>query len=308
MLQELGLVEIKKTSSTKVGDVFDRLTVLAVGSKLSGKKKKTYAVCSCSCGETNLVIRLDSVTKGITRSCGCYHEEQNQTHGLTNHHYYKRWAHMLDRCNNPENPAYKYYGGRGIKVCDRWYDVRNYVADLPDGYKSGLEIDRIDNNGNYEPGNVRWATSKENGRNKRNNVLLTYNGQTKTITEWSEITGIHHTTIKDRIDKQGMTVEQALTLPLVSDSERAKKTCAKRWEGHVKKVHVSKTDRKIRKFLYDGEELTTKQLSDKTGISAKLLSKRLCEYNWPIEKAVLSKEQIKHFNTTGASKQCQPLK
>jgi hypothetical protein len=264
------------------------------------EKRFAIAVCICACGNKNLVIRFDSLKSGVTRSCGCYHREQNKTHGLTSNEHYNRWSHILDRCNNPNSPAYKDYGGRGIKVCDRWHDVRLFIEDLPDGYEPGLEIDRIDNNGNYEPGNVKWSTKKENGRNKRNNVLLTYNGQTKTITEWAEEYNIHHVTIKDRIDKQGFTVEQALTAPLMTDSERMKITCAKRWSVHVKKVHVPKTDRKIRKFLYNGEELTIKQLSDKTGISTKLLAKRLCEYNWPIEKAILPSNKNKQLSTIAA--------
>lgn len=108
---------------------------------------------------------------------------------------YWAWAAMIQRCHNPRNPKFMDYGGRGIRVCQRWNKFENFLADM--GLKSSpnLEIDRLDNNGNYEPDNCRWATRKEQTRNRRGNVLITHGGLTLTAQEWSELTGIQRQTI-----------------------------------------------------------------------------------------------------------------
>lgn len=98
---------------------------------------------------------------------------------------YNIWSTMKQRCNNPKDKAYKRYGGRGIKICDRWNTFANFLADVGDP-PSGLSLDRIDNNGNYEPGNCKWSTRKEQQNNMRTNTFLTYKGERKTIAQWSD--------------------------------------------------------------------------------------------------------------------------
>jgi hypothetical protein len=118
---------------------------------------------------------------------------------------------MMDRCYNPEHIHYGSYGGRGIAVCERWRDVANFIKDV--GEKPpGKTHDRIDNNGNYEPENCRWASPKEQGRNRRDNTRITAFGKTKLLVEWSEETGLAAGLIVQRI-KKGITPEIALTLP-----------------------------------------------------------------------------------------------
>lgn len=107
-----------------------------------------------------------------------------KTHGLTKSPHYHRWRHMMDRCYNPTCDAYKDYGGRAIKVDERWHDIRNFVDELPDGYQEGLEIDRINNDGHYEPGNVRWATRQQNSDNRRNARLIEYDGRKQSLSAW----------------------------------------------------------------------------------------------------------------------------
>ena len=128
---------------------------------------------------------------------------------------YRVFNAMIERCSKPNVKNYHNYGGRGIKVCDEW--IGNYQAfcdwALDNGYKKGLQIDRIDNNGNYEPSNCRWVTPKQNSNNTRFNTLLTYNGETHTMTEWAEITGINLTTLSSRINR-GWSIEQSLTTPI----------------------------------------------------------------------------------------------
>ncbi len=146
---------------------------------------------------------------GATRSCGCL----RRTHGLIQTREYGAWEGLRNRCNNPTNHAYRRYGGRGIKVCERWDSFENFLADMgpsPDG----MSIDRIDNNGPYSPENCKWSTSKEQNRNRRDNRLITYKGQTKCLAEWAESTGISADTLGVRLDKLDWPIECALTKPV----------------------------------------------------------------------------------------------
>ena len=128
---------------------------------------------------------------------------------------YRTFSGMLDRCRCKTTTGYKNYGGRGIKVCDEW--VGNYMAfmewALANGYKEGLELDRIDVNGNYCPENCRWITHKQNNNNTRRNHFLTYNGKTHTLAEWSEITSIKYPTLVHRVES-GWSAEKVLTSPI----------------------------------------------------------------------------------------------
>lgn len=133
------------------------------------------------------------------------------THGMTKTRVYKAWLGMRARCGNPRQTAYSYYGGRGIKVCERWSVFENFLADMGEP-GVGLTLDRIDSNGNYEPSNCRWATKAEQTRNQRKSVRLTMNGKTLTQTEWAREVGIHSKTISMRL-RAGFSDEEALTAP-----------------------------------------------------------------------------------------------
>ncbi len=145
---------------------------------------------------------------GNRRYNGCLNKNGDMrgcqvTHGLSKTRVYSIWCDMKKRCYNPKNKRYECYGGRGIRVCDEWLHdfVRFYEWSMANGYEETLSIDRKDVNGNYEPGNCRWVTMKEQERNRRDNVFITYKGETKTMAEWSEITGICYPTLKWRYHK-----------------------------------------------------------------------------------------------------------
>ena len=150
---------------------------------------------------------------------------------------YRTFSAMVDRCRCKTTTGYKNYGGRGIKVCDEW--VGNYMAfvewSLANGYKEGLELDRIDVNGNYCPENCRWITHKQNNNNKRYNRLLTYNGETHTMAEWAEILNIKFPTLSYRV-QSGWSDEKALTTPI----DKQKSLMSKRRHQQIKELKGEK--------------------------------------------------------------------
>jgi hypothetical protein len=129
-------------------------------------------------------------------------------HGMTGTKAWRAWYSMMQRCNDPRVPNYPSYGGRGIKVCDRWHLFENYYADVGER-PAGMSLDRIDNNGDYGPDNWQWATSRQQAANRRNNYNLTMNGETLCIAAWSTRLGLHPATIRNRL-RRGATTESAL--------------------------------------------------------------------------------------------------
>ena len=198
----------------EIGKRYGRLTVIERAENhitSNGKQYRQY-LCICDCGAYSIVqgARLRS---GKTKSCGCLALESRTKHSLQNTRLYAVWKHMKERCLNSNAPRFHNYGGRGITICDEWKNDFKTFYDwaIANGYREGLTIDRIDNNGNYEPSNCRWISNLEQQRNRSDNHFLTYNGETKTISEWSEITGINANTLHSRIVYRGWSVEKSLT-------------------------------------------------------------------------------------------------
>ncbi len=197
-----------------LGCTFGRLTVVK---HLGPRNGQHWWLCVCVCGKEKAVA-ANHLRSGRTKSCGCLHDESshksNRKHGLSKTRIEKiRW-HMLDRCRNPNNEHYEDYGGRGIVVCERW--INSLIAFAED---MGLpptpqhSIDRIDNNGNYEPGNCRWATQTEQMRNTRVNTLLTFNGKTQCLKAWADEIGIRASTLCQRLYVLGWSVQRTLATP-----------------------------------------------------------------------------------------------
>lgn len=190
-----------------------------------GGKRKTMWACRCDCGNVKDVSG-NALKTGSTVSCGCYKKEHDHTrcmtHGATLNgrptRLYKVWDGMKARCYNLNKAYYSIYGGRGIAMCDEWHYSFEAFRDwaLANGYSDSLTIDRIDTDGNYCPENCRWSSIKEQSNNKRDNVFISYNGETHTIAQWSEITGIPFHTIRRRY-VDGWSVEDVLLKPLKVD-------------------------------------------------------------------------------------------
>lgn len=193
------------------GERFGRLIVV----KDTGKRKNRRKIwlCKCDCGNEKEVISTYLVN-GDTTSCGCYRREcelknlskfwgQAKTHGLSKTRIYQIWADMKDRCNNANNPVFKNYGGRGIKVCDEWLNdfMSFFNWAMANGYQNDLSIDRINVNGNYEPNNCRWATWKIQANNKRTSRKITIYEETKTAYEFEKQYGVKANLLINRYDK-----------------------------------------------------------------------------------------------------------
>lgn len=198
-----------KRHDITAGDRFNRLVFLreAERSKTDNRRSGWFR---CDCG-IEKAARLDRVVSGKILSCGCFQRERasevKTTHGHTKNgkipRSYGIWFDIKRRCLDPDNHAYKDYGGRGITICDRWLKFDKFLEDVGEP-PSGLTLDRKDNNGNYEPGNVRWSTRKEQANNRRSNRIIEHQGKRQNVATWCEELGLQRQKIYARI-KQGIT-------------------------------------------------------------------------------------------------------
>ena len=181
-------LDIKQLEGTK----HNKLTILKECEPhiTKGGHKRRVVLCRCVCGVEKRV-QISSILNGSVKSCGCYSRKMSSermkkqgTHNMYRTPEYNIWMSMKKRCLNKSHKSYHLYGGRGISVCDKWMGFSGFIEDVGLRPSKNHSLDRIDNNGNYEPQNVRWATRREQQRNKRNNRLITYNGETKCLSEW----------------------------------------------------------------------------------------------------------------------------
>lgn len=186
-----------------IGTRFHRLVVVGEAQSRGGIRMSR---CRCDCGNIVIVQNIH-LRSGHTKSCGCYNREilRRPREGTFDwkHPLYCKWQGMKYRCYNPRAIQFHNYGARGIRMCDEWRTSFASFKDwaLKNGYRAGLSIDRIDVNGNYEPSNCRFADNKTQGRNRRYNMLVTYNGIRATVADWAERTGVPYTTMIERYRK-----------------------------------------------------------------------------------------------------------
>jgi len=245
-----------------------RLTVLSI---VREKGKYPMVVCMCSCGNVK-TLRLEDVTRGGTKSCGCLASEMATQKGIasTKHGYarhfkhrnstWRAWESMRGRCNNSKAQYFKHYGGRGIKVSEDWDTFESFLRDMGER-PPNKSLDRIDVNGNYEKSNCRWADAKTQARNRRNTQMVTFNGMSISVAELAEKANIPYGTMKSRICTRGWTVEEAVRL-----------------QGRYKT------------FMFNGEELTISEIARKTGVSRPLIYERVVRLGWSVEDAVTRKK------------------
>lgn len=225
-----------------------------------GKGREPLIECSCKCGA--IVVRCwQHLRSGRTTSCGCLKHEATvarlTTHGASKTVEHKLWEAMIERCENRNNKHFGLYGGRGIKVCARWREsFAAFLSDMGKRPSTSHSLDRFPNtNGNYEPSNVRWATSKQQGRNKRNNRLLEFNGETLCASEWAERYGLDPSALGARL-RLGWSIEAAITTPI---SERI--------------------------IELNGERISLTKLAARLGLRPSCLSRRL-DRGWSLEEAI----------------------
>ena len=195
------------TRADHTGERFGKLLVVEKLPQLTYQKARY--MCVCDCGNKKIVTSSNLVT-GHSTSCGCNVKKHNLTR---KERLYNIWIGMRQRCNNPNNPDFIQYGGRGIWICKEWGDYLEFRKwALSSGYDDSLSIDRINVNGNYEPGNCRWENYTVQNNNKTDNVIFERHGEKKTLAEWAKVHGIKYSVARQR-HFRGWDIERILATP-----------------------------------------------------------------------------------------------
>lgn len=199
-MAEPGSITLPKKVKDLTGRTFGKLTVISLA-RFTPRRRAIW-LCHCACG-VDKEVSSKHLLDGGTRSCGCL--EGRLVHGKsragTITKAYRTWANMIQRCTNSNLRAFQFYGARGITVCTCWLDFVNFLEDMGEPPTDDLTIERIDNDGNYEPGNCRWATKAEQQRNSRRNRNLTFHGKTQCLAEWARELGLPYKRLLQRLHK-----------------------------------------------------------------------------------------------------------
>lgn len=185
------------------GTVFNKLQIISESETKNGHR---FFLCKCACGNKT-VVEFAKLRNGHTKSCGCLRNRKGKDAAAYKHGHsqggkrsdlYNIWKNMMDRCYRETHKFFYNYGGRGIEVCSRWHDFKNFVKDMSPR-PAGKSLDRINNDGHYSPKNCKWSTQKEQMRNTRINRMITHNGKTQCLVDWAEEVGIDHRIIRNRM-------------------------------------------------------------------------------------------------------------
>jgi hypothetical protein len=247
-------------SKSLVGKRFSKLIVLKYAET---KNESRFWSCRCDCGNKTLACS-SALNSGHKKSCGCLARINlalsRITHGKSKTREYSIYCGMLARCYNRNKKIYRRYGGRGISVCKRWrHSFNNFLADMGNLPTPNHTLDRINNDGNYKPSNCRWATMAEQCKNRRTSIKITYNGETKILSDWAKLLGFNQTTLKQRIVKLHWPTKRAFT---------------------------TKPKKQYRKITYQGHTKSVSAWSMKVGIPINTLRARVFQQHWPVEKAL----------------------
>lgn len=263
-------IQLSRQAMNLTGQRYGQLVVLGpVGKAKSGS---IVWLCQCDCGE-QVEVKAQRIRHDGVSSCGCHYAEQGRRkpvrHGMSDTSIYNTWIQLSVRCHSAESSNYENYGARGVSVCDEWRNsfeaFLDHVSQLPNYGAEGVTLDRIDNGGNYEPGNVRWATQKEQMRNTRRNRLLTHNGKTQCLAAWAEELGIRKNLIEVRLFR-GWDAELALTATTKEE----------------KRAHIRRNNHLL---TCNGKTQSLAAWSDETGLSSNTIFERL-KRGWDTDRAL----------------------
>lgn len=195
------------------GQTFNNLTVIERTENTKGGNARWK--CKCYCGKET-IVSASNLKTGAVKSCGCLRKNpHNKAHGLSKTPLYRMWRSMIYRCEHPNHIAYKYYGLRGITVCDEWHDFMTFKkwAEETKPFENAT-IDRIDNNLGYSPQNCRWVDMATQSNNRRSNIIITHNGETHNLMEWSKVLNFDYKLVHNRIHKLGWSFEKSIETPI----------------------------------------------------------------------------------------------
>lgn len=194
----------------EINKKYNKLTVTSI-KEYNGIN--SIIICKCDCGNI-IETKLSYIAYGHKKSCGCINKAKRK-HGKSQTKLYRIYSNMIARCTNTERKDYKYYGGKGVKVCSQWVNDFEvfYSWAYNNGYKNGLTIDRIDVNKGYNPNNCRWVTKEKQSVNKTNTKYITFKGKTQSLKEWSEELNMPYSKLQYRVCYSKMSIEKAFTKP-----------------------------------------------------------------------------------------------
>ncbi len=181
----------------------------------SNKRGRATWLCKCDCGN-EVIVSSSYLLSGHTKSCGCFKfASRNKTHGMRHTRLYNTWCNMKRRCNNPSAHEYKYYGAKGIRLCEEWNnDFISFMNwSYANGYNDTLTIERIDYNSDYRPDNCKWIPSNEQAKNKSTNLFITYKGKTQILADWCRELNLDYDFIEKRMSVNHFSFEQAINVP-----------------------------------------------------------------------------------------------
>lgn len=205
------------------GNKYNMLTVLK---RTESNDGIVYWECVCECGNKT-IVRGSNLKSGAVKSCGCllHQEAKNKIHGESNTKLYRKWKSMIYRCHNPKNQAYKFYGARGIKVCEEWHDFNTFKKWTEQTRKDeNYTIERIDVNKDYCPDNCIWIPMSEQANNRRTNVMIEHNGERHNLMQWCNLLNLDYKNVHNRIYKLGWSFEKAISTDIdVSKRNKGRK-------------------------------------------------------------------------------------